>query len=126
MQRNHCHNNIKVCQNLDEDHETCVLGMCYAGTNIFHWFTPAKLNEHRMYFTSAATVAACVVFYFMAGASPLFYLQTVADPVAAACMDLPGNDALSPTALTRWMTAKVDHTRHAANVNTPPSPDEGL
>lgn len=79
-----------------------------------------------MYFTYTATIAACVVFYFMAGAFPLYYLQTVADPVAAACMDLPGNDALSPTALTRWMTAKVNPTQHAANLNTLPSPDEGL
>lgn len=77
-----------------------------AGTHIFEWFTPAKLNEHRLYFTCAASAAACVAFYFMAGNFGLYYLQTANDPAVAGCLQSAGSRAISPTALTQWMTAK--------------------
>ena len=61
-----------------------------------------------MYFTAAATMAACIVFFFMAGSYAQYYLQTVIDFAAVACLQLPGRGTFSPTGLTQWMVAKVN------------------
>ena len=73
---------------------------------MFHWFTPAKMNHHRLYFTCASCVAATVVFFFMAGTYPMYYLQSSGDSSAAACVSRPGAGLSSPSALTQWITTK--------------------
>ena len=47
------------------------LTMCAApGDSIFQFFTPSRLGEHRLWFTSAFTLAVFTVFFFCIGEFP--------------------------------------------------------
>jgi len=63
------------------------------------------MNHHRLYFTCASCLAATVVFFFMAGAYPAYYLLSSGDGSAAACVLAPGASLSGPSALTRWIAA---------------------
>jgi len=81
-----------------------------AGDAIFQFFTPARLGQHRLWFTCGFALAVFVVFFFCAGAFPAFaMLQAPPRPDPAPCLRAayPRLLALGPAQLAHWLAPRV-------------------
>jgi hypothetical protein len=92
-----------------------------AGDAIFQFFTPARLGQHRLWFTCGFALAVFVVFFFCAGAFPAFaMLQAPPLPDPAPCLRAayPRLLALGPAQLTHWLAPGV-RARRCSHLERP-------
>ena len=62
-----------------------VLAWC-TGERIFEFFTPAKLGQHRLFFTCSWTLVIFCVFFYMVGEFPYFQRVQAPNPSMDACL----------------------------------------
>lgn len=81
-----------------------------AGETIFHFFTPARLGQHRLWFTSAFSLAVFAVFFFCIGEFPQFCLlhaPPLPDPAPCLRAAYPRLLSYGPAQMTHWMSPGV-------------------
>ncbi|KAK9845911.1 hypothetical protein WJX81_005785 [Elliptochloris bilobata] len=77
------------------------------GDTIFHFFTPAQLGRHRLWFTSAFSLAVFAVFCFCIGEFPSFCLLNsppLPDPRPCLREANPRLLAFGPVQMTHWIS----------------------
>ena len=60
--------------------------LCCAGESMFEMFTPAKLGQHRLFFTCAWTFVIFTVFWYMIGEFPYYEAVQFPVPQTSACL----------------------------------------
>ena len=83
---------------------------CGAGDAVFQFFTPSRLGEHRLWFTSAFTLAVFIVFFFCIGEFPQFCLLNsppLPDPGPCLRDANPCLLAFGPAQMTHWIAPGV-------------------
>ena len=80
------------------------------GDAIFQFFTPSRLGEHRLWFTSVFTLAVFTVFCFCIGEFPQFCLLNsppLPDPGPCLRDAYPRLLAYGPAQMTHWIAPGV-------------------
>ena len=84
-------------------HQTCA--RLLAGQTIFEWCTPAKVGQHRLYFTITFIFVIFVVWFYMIGEFPFFVLQQPHSASVDTCLaGLEGTSTSTygPSQMLHW------------------------
>ena len=90
-----------------------------AGDAIFQFFTPSRLGEHRLWFTSAFTLAVFTAFFFCIGEFPGFCLLNsppLPDPGPCLRDANPRLLAFGPAQMTHWIAPGVRLSAHSVDL----------
>lgn len=86
---------------------------------MFELFTPAKLGQHRLFFTCGWTFVIFSVFWYMIGAFPYYEAVQFPDPQRSACLEANSRTsaAYGSSQLVHWIN-QVPVTLHAEALST--------
>ena len=84
----------------------CACMHARAGERVFVFFTPAKLGEHRLYFSCAWTLVLLVTFSYTLGEFPYYQAAQWPDAAAIACLAnaTASPMAYGPSQMEHWIT----------------------